>query len=205
MIQFSTTLYGTFEYKPLLLNSVWGFHSRKGPAWISDVISVGETGQKAESWQWKVPVSFILPSTPLQLLWPAPKPWQELNTAFHWVTYLALEEHTLVELASGPHFHSLCTTVFFNAFQTKTKPRGFATMFRSLYQFYNGMEFSCTIAGWICPWNLKYSEKIDRESFTFLNWVFYGFGLFLEYLPFHLKSIHNHFVSFFRNEFNLQS
>lgn len=160
MIQFSTTLYGTFEYKPLLLNSVWGFHSRKGPAWISDVISVGETGQKAESWQWKVPVSFILPSTPLQLLWPAPKPWQELNTAFHWVTYLALEEHTLVELASGPHFHSLCTTVFFNAFQTKTKPRGFATMFRSLYQFYKGMEFSCTIAGWICPWNLKYSEKI---------------------------------------------
>lgn len=76
----STTLYGTLEYKPLLLNSVWGFHNGKGPACISDVICIEEAGQKAESWQWKIPGSFLLPATPLQPLWLTPKPWQELNT-----------------------------------------------------------------------------------------------------------------------------
>lgn len=171
MIQFSTTLYGTLEYKPLLLNSVWGFHNGKRPACILDVICIGEARQKAESWQWKIPGSFLLPATLLQPLWLTPKPWQDLNTAFHWVTYLALEEHTLVELASGQHLHSLCTTLFFNAFQTKTKPKGFATMFPSLYWFYKGVEMSCRMD---LPLKLQIQQRnvIDGEIFHFLQWTF---------------------------------
>lgn len=50
---------------------------------------------------------------------------------------------------------------------------------------------------------IQRENTIDGEFFLFLRWSFNGFGLLLEYLSSHPKSIHNHFMSFFRNVFNL--
>lgn len=165
MIQFSTTLHGTFEYKPLLLNWVWGFRNGKRPAYISDVICAGEARQKAESWQWKIPGSFLLPAILLQPLWLTPKLWQDLNAAFHWVTYLALEEHTLVKLASGQHFHSLCTTLLMPS-KLKQNPKNLLPCSPHYIGFVR--VWRC-LAGWICPWNFKYRNVIDGELFHFLQ------------------------------------
>lgn len=43
---------------------------------------------------------------------------------------------------------------------------------------------------------IQQGNIIDGELFLFLHWAFDGFGLFLDYLPFHPKSIHNDLCPF---------
>lgn len=189
MIQFSATLYGTLEYKPLALNGAWGFQSGKGPACISNVSCGGEAGQKPESWHQKAPGSFLLPSTPLQPPWLTPKAMAGAEHCFSLRDIPGSRRTHPCGIGTQATFpFPLHNSFPLMSFKLKQNPED---LLPCLAHYIGFMRVWSSWAWWQDGYGpetqttAKSIQEVGRLFALLSLWAFSGFGFFLPYLLFH--------------------